>query len=926
MVPSPRKRAPRASFNQTWDDTDAALLDPSSLPVARIPRGWERKQETKRTGEGREKKIWRRINLRSRASDVAEEEDEEEHDARSRAVKRQQNMSPKAMEKTTSKLNGRKRAFKATRWDRRKSVLPSRTGPTLQHYGILTRLTGKKTSRQNPIAEDQDAAEESEDAQDATAEDLSYESYADADTILSPKVVIARDLPAECEKRRWTFTFSMETETSEAIEQDTAQQTGSEAPMEDATITRLFRSPAKNTTTQSLESSGQIQYPELPHSDNDAVEPTTMTDMDDDMFDAEEIKIHVEGGEGLATELEALTGILGQEEVDSAVAEAPVIQAADVPEVSGGIVYPTLPTEMTPTDEHKSPASPQLEGHIEPAAEDAGKDSDSEDIDMEDDLPTDGAVETSPDEEFTKESLQLHILRDCEESATAGTKNIERQANIEQVDNQELELMEESCDEESVQMHQEQMTEPQLRDITDGLTLSLTPAKVPSAEPTPRKLHSPPPPPMQSAQDDGTMTIALDDDTALLKDFLNRAAASKAKAEKAAVTTHRRESLQNRRDSDVIRHALASPRKALEEKDPNSPAKYDNELTLDLSQPLTLSMDNNALASPNTDPADDGEPADEKSSRGSRRSARTKKSLLPAPASAAQAPVQTSKIAIRRPDGTEHVVLKKSNAQEVSLLTRNNTRKNKQGAFCVTVRLMKLSIDSVNLPPLDESIREPVVGKNIRWDEQLAYYQENPEVVADLESLATPDELGMPEATSTPSAKPKNKVSKNSTPKIRRVRGLGTANGTPGKILRAPSLAEADDEEKETPSFPLLTAHQQQLPKPKSSKIKKLQISSTPTSTSTPSDSRLPTLEIAPVGVDPTKEHRKSRLAAPKKVVLPQPATSLPAEGKENNTQRTAIGGIGHATPKKGIPAPKVIVPPSVGVESGLPRRRGRKL
>jgi hypothetical protein len=127
MVPSPRKRATRASFNQTWDGTDAATLDPSSLPIARIPRGWERKQETTKTEEGREKKIWRRFNLRSRASDAADEVDEEEHDARSRAVKKQQHMSPKAMEKSAAKSNGKKRTFKATRWDRRKSVLPSRT-------------------------------------------------------------------------------------------------------------------------------------------------------------------------------------------------------------------------------------------------------------------------------------------------------------------------------------------------------------------------------------------------------------------------------------------------------------------------------------------------------------------------------------------------------------------------------------------------------------------------------------------------------------------------------------------------------------------------------------------------------------------------------------------------------------------------------
>jgi hypothetical protein len=720
-----------------------------------------------------------------------------------------------------------------------------------------------------------------------------------------------------------------------------AQQQDMEAPMEDATITRLFRSPTKNTTTQPLESSGQIVYPALPRSGSEEIEPTAMSDMDDNMFDAEEIELHVEGGKDLATELEALAGNLDQEEVYSVGSEALVIQTPNVPEASSDILYPALPTEAAPSDEVESPASPPLEDHVESAGEDVERDNESEDIDMEDGIVVDEAVDTSPDEEFTEESLQLHILRDYKgtsqegepalsDASEEGLAHTDSQTDTGLVDTQEPALMEESCEDKSVQPQQEEapveMTEFQAVDITDGLTLSFTPAKAPSAEATPRKLHSPPPPPMQSAQDDVTMTIALDDDTALLKDFLNRAAANKAKAEKAAVMTHRRESLQNRRDSDVVRHALSSPRKALEEKDPNSPSKYDAELTLDLSQTLTFNLDNNALESPNTDPANDGEPADEKSLRGSRRSARTKKSRLPAPASAAQAPAQTSKIAIRRADGTEHVVLKKSDAQELSLVTRANTRKNKQGAYCVPVRLMKLAVDSASLPPLDDSTRELVIGKNIRWDEQLTYYQENPEVVAERESLATPDELSMPDAASTPSAKSKNKVSKTSTPKIRRVRGLGTANGTPGKVLRAPPPDEADDEEKETSQVPPPTTQQQALPKPKSSKIKKLQIPSTPSSTSTPSDSKLPTLEIAPVGVEPAKEQRKSRLAAPKKVVLPQAVTSLPAEGKENNTQRTAASGLGGATPKKGIPAPKVIVPPSVGVESGLPRRRGRKV
>jgi hypothetical protein len=127
MVFTPRKRAaPTATFDNTWNETDAAFLDPNTLPVAKIPRGWERKQEVKRVGEGKEKKIWRRFDLRSRADDTTQgSEDEEEQDARSRPVKRRQHMSPKAMEKSTSRL-GKKRVFKATRWDRRKSVLPSR--------------------------------------------------------------------------------------------------------------------------------------------------------------------------------------------------------------------------------------------------------------------------------------------------------------------------------------------------------------------------------------------------------------------------------------------------------------------------------------------------------------------------------------------------------------------------------------------------------------------------------------------------------------------------------------------------------------------------------------------------------------------------------------------------------------------------------
>lgn len=119
---SPRKRLPPAPFNQTWHETDTAHLDPGALPVGRIPRGWERRREVKQASEGKPKSIWRRFSLRSSttAAQQEDETEEEDHEAHARAVKRRQRMSPQAMEK----VQGSKRAFQGTRWERSKSVLP----------------------------------------------------------------------------------------------------------------------------------------------------------------------------------------------------------------------------------------------------------------------------------------------------------------------------------------------------------------------------------------------------------------------------------------------------------------------------------------------------------------------------------------------------------------------------------------------------------------------------------------------------------------------------------------------------------------------------------------------------------------------------------------------------------------------------------
>jgi hypothetical protein len=770
--------------------------------------------------------------------------------------------------------------------------------------------------------------------------------------------------------RRGTFTFTASEDQHDFGDHEMAHPpdadgfvTTSEPQLEqDTTIARLFRSPVRKDEAPSLDrrqSLENVEYPELPESpegeidmqETEEEQPTNLQPDDTATNDTILEALTSSGEDSEEVDSEGEERPSGLEEVD---AHKEDLVSISTPVKATEIMYPSLPTE-TSTEEAvelpslAEPNTPEIESAFDALA---SRMEDGE-LDMEvDDEVDEDDEEESPDEEFTEASLQLDLQRELEtelEGKQADAEPIsEQDHNPAMEDKSKSEDLAMSGTEHDLSVDTEDRNaakspvgETENDDIAAGLTLGfLAPS---SREPTPRKLRSPSPPPTEHGPDDATMTMALDDDTAILKDFLSRAAASKATK---TTTTHRRESVQNRRDSDVVRHALASPRKVLEDKDPNSPSKYDTEATLDLSQTLTLLPGLQAPASPTQDQDDAEVDEDSKASR-SRRSSRTRKSRLPAPSSLQ--PAGPPKIAVRRADGGEPIVLKKSDAQELSLLTRANTRRNKQGSFAVNVRLAKLLNDSAARSEGSTVDAVQIQGKKyVRWDEQLTYYQQGTDtaanMLADAESLATPDELSLPAPSS---AKSKQKVAKdkNSTPKIRRVRGLGTANGTPGKGLLQPAslLPEAVQEEKDAAQA---QAQPQRLPKPKSSsKLKKMPVAST-ASTSTSSittpalapskESKLPTLDVAPVGVEPTQpsaatatatKERKSRLATPRRVKLPQPTSaSVLVDGKENQ-QRT---GIAAATPKKGIPMPSSgIVPPGgvvCGGETGLPRRRARRL
>ncbi|KAJ4334533.1 hypothetical protein N0V87_006765 [Didymella glomerata] len=908
---SPRKRLPPTPFNQTWHETDTAHLDPSALSVARIPRGWERKREVKQVSEGKAKSIWRRFSLRSSIANGQEEDEteEEEHDAQSRAVKRRQRMSPKAMEK----LHGKKRAFKGTRWESGKST-PRRTQLPEERVGnILTDLAGKRSAPADETLHEEQS--ESDDTPDIADADMSHESL---------------DVPHD----PLPFTFALDVaQTADELpdyesldEQDDEQKLGNILP-EDSTFALIFRSPIKSASTIPPRSPAKIAYPTLLHDDEEKEQLETSTKQ----VEGEDITVTGPTLESVVAEVVANVPAATTYVVEDDVAEMEDVDHTGSAFTSGINVNPVDPVKASTAN--NADAQPE-------AAEDAGHPQLlAQASDHTGDTPT--ADNDSEDEEEDAEMSEIDLgafRRSTKSGESESTGVVEEES--EEVTEASLQLdIQEEYELEGDLASQPPTPKPavtEAHDIADGLTLSLTPAKAPSREHTPKKLHSPPPPlRIDSGPDDATMTLAIDDDTAILKSFLSRAAASKA--ERSAIIT-RRSSLENRRDSDVVRHALASPRKALEEMDPNSPTKIDSESAFDIADALVQQADMEEAASPTLEQTESEESA-EKAGRGSRRSSRAKKSRLPAPASLVQAPT-TNKIAIRRADGSDPVVLKKTDAQELALITRNNTRKNKQGAFMVSLRLLKLQAEAILSPPtdLDTEEKPPVPGRRgIRWDETLAYYQEHADTIASQEaeaaSLATPDELSLPAPVAT--KKPKAKAStekntdKNSTPKVRRVKGLGTVNGTPGKGLLATGSLLPDpvqEDKAATAAQPAPTPAPKGIPKPKVTR--KLPVPSAPAE-------KLPALEIAPVGVEPAKE-RKSRIAPPKSVKLPKPisasttsAPAVPAAEKEN--KRTGISG---ATPRKGIPAPRIVAPKiatsssvtSVGVESALPRRRGRKV
>lgn len=222
------------------------------------------------------------------------------------------------------------------------------------------------------------------------------------------------------------------------------------------------------------------------------------------------------------------------------------------------------------------------------------------------------------------------------------------------------------------------------------------------------------------------------DDTSMLKDFLSRAQARKqakdstvASGPPAAATPPRR-----------------SPRKALANLDSNSPSpRKKREITDGASTPPGKVKLGDVQLEGTDETVANASPV--------RRSTRKR---LPGPAKAATG--APSFIPVRRADGTDPVVIQKSAAQELALVTRTNTRRNKGQAKPPAIILKSLRV---------EEVEEETRGghalrscKSVGWDKKLVYYQDGMEAQAEAEVKV-----------------------EEKRPKARRLRGLGAGNGTP---------------------------------------------------------------------------------------------------------------------------------------------------
>ncbi|KAI6818795.1 hypothetical protein KC332_g10012 [Hortaea werneckii] len=300
----------------------------------------------------------------------------------------------------------------------------------------------------------------------------------------------------------------------------------------------------------------------------------------------------------------------------------------------------------------------------------------------------------------------------------------------------------------------------------------------PSSSLPDRALSAPAEEPSQTSPRRQAKPPRVSDDTALLQAFLNRAAERRSGRR---VSATEQEALFHRRDSDVVKAALASPGKALDgtgthevlgeldsnRHSPKRTAPAQSEATAKDVGTTDKPVDSHAAAESVSsegearhqevpeDPIEEAQSAASNTRSGSTGSAsrRSDRSRRKPQGLAQQANTGPSRITIRGPHQTNAGISesnKRTEAQELALATKNNTRKNKGGSVLPMQRLNKLAkaaagelggVGDLNAEAATEESEDADANgkpgkKGVRWAETLVSFYQGSGTLADLAQLS----------------------------------------------------------------------------------------------------------------------------------------------------------------------------------------------
>lgn len=396
------------------------------------------------------------------------------------------------------------------------------------------------------------------------------------------------------------------------------------------------------------------------------------------------------------------------------------------------------------------------------------------------------------------------------------------------------------------------------------------------------------------------------EDAELLNDFLSRAKAKRA-AKAALMNNQGMEAVDKSsspEESPETECSTPRSRRALEALDTNSPSPIKKQLSLnkDGSPPPAVEMQEGQKEAPvNEEPA----PA----SPVPRRSTRAK-------TPAANGPTARNTIALRRAKGTEFVFLQRTEAQELALATKRNTRHNKGSSVMPKYALAALAQQQQN----DEtdsndssSSRSDCKGsrsqlpakrrKSVAWnDERLAEYEDDP--VDDAEEEEEGD-------NSRPDVDGASRLRSGTKRPDKRAASTGERRSR----SQAPKNAEISQGADSVPAPPPTAAASTT---PRSRRVRRLDSGSmgsgTPVKTgnrSTTSTSKLPTTTAAaaasssssaaaPSGSPstPSKGRRKLTPKSPRSSLLPAPP-SKSTSGTTTTSEHSFVSGIPRSTSTK---------------------------